>query len=601
MKLNSSPKIFNNSKCDFPENTIKKIQQGFDEIGLKMKYSENKIGNAYFSSYAGRLKIEGLGYVASGKGNSSISAKAASYAEMAERFSSRLIVLPGFPSVEDIPEYNNIMKDYISGSFLKGYVSAENSNNVTIEKINFFYKHDLSENEYNTLKKQKLLDIFVDSYSFINNEYNKIPHLLIDMMSGSNAVSGGNTIEEALVHSASEVFERYAALNVVTNCIKCPTIKKESIENDVIHHYLDLFNSLNIEVVIKDFRLKEKIPAIGIYFINHNIKNEKNLLKTDRYHQKLIAASHPNLEEAILSCLSEYIQIEEDIDELQYGKKADILYNYWTGKCGKTYKTPNDPLKYFFMYYDYYDDLSFLKNGVTIKFEELGSKIFSDCLDEFNYIIDVCKRNKWDTQSIDYTHQILSFPTVRVIIPPISTDYFPPNNRFLKISNYEERFNSYYGIKDFHRYVFNDDWLNDKSLIQNLIRNLEDYLSEYLFFYHIWLRYNIFHQFVNLFLVLAFAYLALEKYNEALSYFKFILELEDKPDFHLEYSDIIFGYTPSSILTWIVIIENILTKKDKVFPIFQFENNPFKRKNNGRVNSEYQFQMLLKNINDSVL
>ena len=76
MDLKSSPKIFNNYKCEYPENTVRKIKNGLEEIGLKVKYKEIVIQSTDFSSYSGDLFLEDFGFKTTGKGISPILAKA---------------------------------------------------------------------------------------------------------------------------------------------------------------------------------------------------------------------------------------------------------------------------------------------------------------------------------------------------------------------------------------------------------------------------------------------------------------------------------------------------------------------------------------------
>lgn len=546
------------------------------------------------------VRIKGMGYITEGKGFSPVTAKASAYAEMAERFSSRQIAFTAFNSVKNIPKYNTLLKDVIEIKFLLGYTKISKADETTHSTINRYFKEKISHGQYNILKNQQLLDTLVDSYSFINKCYQKIPIKLIEMMSGSNGVASGNTLEEALVQASCEIFERFAALNVVTKKIQCPTLRMDSIEDNRIRKFIKMFDSMNIEIRIKDFSLKEQLPVAGVLFINHNVDDDKNELKRERHHKKLIAGSHPNLKEAILGCFSEYIQLENNKDDLLYGKKTDILYNFWTKTLGKKYLGLSHRFNNFFHYYDYYGDLSFLEKGKTRSFDDLESSDNSDSLDDFKSIIDTCKRNKWDVQAIDYTHKILRFPTVRVIIPPISTDYNPDIRSALNFESFEERFNYFYGIKDFYNYFHNDNWIEDNQSIATLIENIEEYLSQNLFFYHIWIYLGYFLQFINLFHILAFANLSLGKYEEALKYFRVLLDLEDKPDFHSEYSDIIFNYTPSYISAYITLLEKRQIENKKI-PKFRFKSNPFKREEIGLEHSEYLFSSHLRTINDSFL
>jgi hypothetical protein len=72
MELKCSPKIFHNYKCDSPENTIKRVEDGLKKIGLNLTYYQNEISSDDFSTYHGELLIEELGFSTRGKGESFI-------------------------------------------------------------------------------------------------------------------------------------------------------------------------------------------------------------------------------------------------------------------------------------------------------------------------------------------------------------------------------------------------------------------------------------------------------------------------------------------------------------------------------------------------
>ena len=79
MELKSSIKIFENYKCDYPENTIKRVEEGLKKICLNPIYNQKEIISNGFYNYYGELLIEELGFLTCGKGTSSILAKASAY------------------------------------------------------------------------------------------------------------------------------------------------------------------------------------------------------------------------------------------------------------------------------------------------------------------------------------------------------------------------------------------------------------------------------------------------------------------------------------------------------------------------------------------
>ena len=86
MKLQNSPKVFENYKADWPENTVRRIAEGFKRVGIELIYQERSSKESLVRS--GSVEMAGLGYAANGKGRTRELAKASAHAELAERFSS---------------------------------------------------------------------------------------------------------------------------------------------------------------------------------------------------------------------------------------------------------------------------------------------------------------------------------------------------------------------------------------------------------------------------------------------------------------------------------------------------------------------------------
>jgi len=438
MDLKSSPKIFDNYKCEYPENTIKKIENSLEEIGLKLKYKEIRIQSAGFSSYSGDLFLEDFGFKTTGKGISPNLAKASAYAEMAERISSGFVFFYSLNS--NIEKYYQLLEDIINRKFLRRFNVEKDSTATSYEKINQFFQDNFDFEQYKLLKENEVFDVLVDSYSLINNIYLKTPIHFIESASGSNGLAAGNTIEEAIFQGACEVFERYAACEIVSNKIICPTIDVNTIQDERIQNFIEMLSSLNIEVLVKDFSLNNKIPVIGVLFTNNNIKNDENHLKKSRYYKMINPGSHLDLKEAIIRCLVERLQ-EVTKEELMYRKEADVLYNFWIDTLKKEYKTNPKAFKHFYRQFYFYGDLSFFESGPVISFNELKNTVNDDFYKDIKCIKEICIQNNWDLQIIDCTHKKINFPAVRIIIPPISTDINPYVRQFLEFKNTEGQFN----------------------------------------------------------------------------------------------------------------------------------------------------------------
>jgi len=597
MKLNSSPKIYDNYKCDHPNNTIKRIEGGFKKIGLELNYKEKIVSSLGSSIYSGYAFIDILGFTQNGKGISSILSKASAYAELAERFSTGFMSI-AIPLSKKSSKFRELLKDVNERSFLKGFVNAKNHESTSFENINKYFHTEISKEEYETNKEENLFDVLVDAYSLIYEKYVKIPIHFIELHSSSTGLTSGNTYEEAISQASFEIFERHAASKIVSEKSICPTIDPESIGNAKVQNYIKMFKSLNIGVIIKDFTLNNKIPVIGVMFINHGIENDGNRLKKDRYYKRMEAGSHSDLNEAIIRCFTEYLQ-NTSKEELLERKQSDVLYYSWTEKLGKEYVGVDDEFKYFIREYDYYGDLSFLEQGEVISFGDLSSSVNVDSLDDIKTVINICKENSWDFLIIDFTHKVLQFPTIRVVIPPLSTDCNHFTEKCVKIHSFEERFNYFYGLKDFYRYLKDDSWIKDKNQIKILIKNVEEYLSKELEYYQFYItRENNFHQLINLIHILPFLYLTMGQYKESVKYFEVLLQLGfdfpiDSTFFNSLY---LTKYNPSIYKTYINTINENLEKTHTIN--FELHCNPFDPEKSTD-SLENMYCLLLDNINKS--
>jgi len=595
MKLRSSAKIFDNYKCDYPENTVEKVKNGLKKIGLNPKYRHEEIVSTDFSSYYSELLIEELGFLTCGKGTSAILAKASAYAEMAERISSAFFV---FHTITNkIEERTKLLENIVERKFLKGFIHDKKNNLANLNTINRFVEDKISNEEFNILKNQGLFDVFVDGYSFTYKDYEKVPIGFVEVISGSTGLAAGNTIEEALVQGTCEIFERYAAHKILSEKIKCPTITIDSIKDKKVHSYIKLFKSMNIEITIKDFSLNKDLPVIGVVFTNNNIESDENEFKKDLYYKMIDVGSHPDINQAILRCFIERLQGVTK-EEFMYRKKSDILYHFWTNNLGKRYIKTKEISKDFFIDYEAGGDLSFLDNGNEISFNELKNVKNRDCLDDCKFLIETCIKNNFDLQAIDYTHKTLKFPALRVIILPLSTSHDPYILKALEIENLEERINSLYEINNLYKYLTDDSWLNERQSLQELVINLEEFLSKNLISYRFLIRQGHFLYPVNLFRILAFSNFALGNYDEALKYLNVLLKLNDKPPFYSTYFNILLnpGYDPVLFSTYKKLITQGLKNHNP--HIFSFSSNPFKPKG-VLSDSDAFFDMLLNNLRRS--
>ncbi len=411
--LKSSPKIFKNYKSEFPAQTILRCKKALAGLGIdlkKLKYEEGKIGKDFL--IYGRQLTYNNHYIASGKGTTRQLCEASAYSETVERIPVGL---------SPLTPYLNLEIDLEKGSFLPGFFYKNRGNSLNAIDVKSFLKYfpllDLQKEE------EEMTKYWVDAFSLTENKYKKVPHLLIKRISGSNGCAAGNTLEEAIVQAFCEVCERYSLIEHILQRIPAPTIDPNSIKDKNIQKAIELFNSMNIDVEIKDLTLGNKIPVMGVLFTNQNLAHEKNTLKKKMFYKTLHAGSHFDPNQAIMRCFVEEWQVANpNIHSFMYHPEFNIVDNYFSHKekmeilnrLEKDY-VPLISTNRSFENFNFLD-----KCSPTIPLDAISNYDTADFLEEIKTIKDISKKNGWETLIIDYSVPEIPLKIVRAVTPSIS-------------------------------------------------------------------------------------------------------------------------------------------------------------------------------------
>ncbi|MBW1704209.1 MAG: YcaO-like family protein [Deltaproteobacteria bacterium] len=393
------------NKCDSPENTLNRIQDGFKQLGLEPVYAGVRASDFLFW---GRVWIDSLKIVCEGKGITEELAKASAYAELTERLSAGLY----YPAFEEqvrfhLPGiYGPKTISFLNYEWMHGYVRAhqnELGNSLTIEELLKREKH-LKREDLEEIKGCEMARHWVDGYSLLREETIKVPVKFLAYIHGSNGMAAGNTIEEAMIQASCEILERYAQINIVKPEKVIPTIDPDSVDLSLIHNMIDFYDGFNVVATIKDLSFDGKLPVIGVLYTNRNLPSDR------LEHMSLIAGASFNLEEALSRCFTEGMQ----------GKKTLLSPRTKLNKA----VVPGSQVKDYYMLMRYGispKDISFLKEGEVANFPR-GSK--KDIFEEIEGLKNIARELRTDCILLNHTHPILNFPVVRVVIPGIS-DFLP--------------------------------------------------------------------------------------------------------------------------------------------------------------------------------
>ena len=417
-KLHSSPKIFKNYKSEHPSRTLSRIEKALKKIGLRMnkfKYKWDKISWENFSICSGQIIYNDKKYISSGKGVNYLLSKVSGYSELIERIPINLS-----PLVSDI----NLGIDIEKCSYLPGYSYGNQKKIKDAADIKKFFTYfpliDVEE-----LKKMDISKYWINAFSLTENKYKKIPHLLIRQISTSNGCASGNTLEEAISQAFCEVCERYSLTEHILKKQSVPTVDPDSIKDKNVHRAINLFNSMNVGVEIKDFTLGNRLPVIGVLFTNQNLAYEKDTLRKKLFFRTLNIGSHPDLNQAILRCFTERVQMDAgDAQNLMYHRELDLLDQYFSQREKRKIiedSFENESYRPLFTLGRSFDNFDYLNQfSPLVSFENLLSYQTTDFLEDVEIIENISRKNNWETFIIDYSIPELPLKVVRVVIPSVS-------------------------------------------------------------------------------------------------------------------------------------------------------------------------------------
>jgi len=381
-----------------PADTVEKIKEAFKEFDLVPRV---KIIKHCDDLWYVRLTIPEIKAVSNGKGTTEITALASAYAELAERISGGMDTgLDIAPHRKIYGTKNDLIYDVMLYKYMKGYqwTHQDNLQNPVLAE-DLLSCHGFVKEQFDLLKQEsELMRHWVTGYSLLQDKEVKVPLLFVKWISATNGLASGNTIEEAIVHGACEIFERDAAIKFLRRPDEkgYPTIDHGSINDETVQKLLKYFKQHNIGTVIKDI-------GQGIYPVLAVMTFNMSLSPRHVSYNVFKAGSSFDTLEALLRCFTERMQGTTFAYELERGFKTteedadSLISTFFNGDC---------PL-----------DLRPYKSGELKRFE--NETINGTCM-EIDQCINIARKLDTDLIVVDHTHPVINFPTVRVIMPGVS-------------------------------------------------------------------------------------------------------------------------------------------------------------------------------------
>jgi ribosomal protein S12 methylthiotransferase accessory factor len=255
---------------------------------MEVKTKENWCEDSEVGTASLRLTFDGIDEGTNGKGIDRDYALASAYGEFMERYQNQAFDFQYLSEKECADSVNGIKKTF------DDVVDQDKSVfepivKVIREGLDCVNNDSCICHSFYSVKKQKM--VFV-------------PELYLSMF-GTNGMSGGNSFEEALVQALAEVIERYVLKKIYIEKPSLPDIPDSYIEKmpSVCKMIKKLRENEDYNVVLKDASFGGKYPVACLLIV------EKN---TGRYGIKL--GCHPNYTIAIERSITEAAQNEKIFD-----------------------------------------------------------------------------------------------------------------------------------------------------------------------------------------------------------------------------------------------------------------------------------------------
>lgn len=300
--------MLNKYKDRSPEETINIIKKFFDEQDMVIFEKTNKKSESgtwwcnlilfYHGNYIGH---------SNGKGVTELYSKASGYAELYERFCNGCGGYVGSIAYDKIKENNFNKLNY----YLHPQEKIISYKEMITSSPRIFSHFTAMDNKRGGLEQYyKNINKKFIAVPYKNIDENLPPKFLVQEMviatTGSDGMSAGNTIEEALVQGISEVYEHiiweeiYKDNNIPIYCVDFNSI-------DISENLKNIGNNIlekNYDFKIIDFSYTYNFPVVGILLINKN-----------NYNISIILGAHPVFEIALERCFTEIYQGLESLND----------------------------------------------------------------------------------------------------------------------------------------------------------------------------------------------------------------------------------------------------------------------------------------------
>ena len=474
------------------EESLLKMKNILNDVGCEINFSQSKhpLQNCFSVNLSSAEAPRHI--YSNGKGILSDASMASALGEYIERLQTNNFFIDfHLPSRRYYP-------DEVAFEFGTEYLNAE------LKEI-YDSKGELTDEDlidFNSDYTDKIV-----SLPFVKNSTKEKIYIPINILSNlyvSNGLATGNTPLEAQVQALSEIFERYAKMEIIKNGYALPSFAKEVIKSfPRLHKDVEALRELGYIVEVLDASLGGKFPVTAISFINP---------KTSTLFVSF--GAHPILE----------VSLERTMTELMQGRLIDDLDSFETPTFDMSMVADSFNLESHFVDSNGKLGFGFLSSKKSFALEQFTYN-GSSTKDEYDFLIDLLKNMNKEIYLREYDY--LGFYSCQMIVPNMS-EVYPIEDLIYNNKNNGKLIRDM--VLNFKKYNPQDIMIEIERLEDSL--NMEKYIGV------------IFEENFNLLEFKAQIFLELDEVDEALEIFEYsqnklghlIVELARMEELELEFS-----------------------------------------------------------------
>ncbi len=239
--------------------------------------------------------------------------------------------------------------------------------------------------------------VWSDSYSLTDDEDVLFPlHYHTVTWSGFAA---GNSLEEAIIQGLCEVIERHVIAKILEPRLATPLIDVSTIDDPISSELIRNFESVGIQLFIKDFSQNMGIPSVGLIAYDAEASFEG-------VRFVCAAGTAMSREYALQRAISEVAQ-----------HRSQFIYQFQSK--GSPEKVSRLPSTWGFPDFRDTSDAQWLIHGAgkPTRFTDMDTYSNANYKTEVEVAVRKLKTNGFDVYVTDVTHEALGMPVVRISVP----------------------------------------------------------------------------------------------------------------------------------------------------------------------------------------